>query len=353
MMYQHFNTQPQPPGMINTHLSTYVDAVILHALAKRPQGRFGSIAAFAQAFQHAVQPIDASTFGKPSSVLEDMSKPVFKAPLESPDRNEFRATLTISQSEARTGASRRITLPGGRQVSVSVPAGAYEGQIIRFEGLRELTTHEELAGTLILTLGIQHTEGTEFLSAWGNADRDVVVSNPHVIPAHASLPSKRRTVPLIVLVLLIVVGSLGFFTFVRSNQIATNNKNAIATTSSVAYPNIMGNYSGTIHNDRTNQPTTTMQLTINQNQGSISGYFTVALPLQGSGPFTGSIDTNKMIQFIVDTSADNLTPQANIKFYNGILHQDGSLNGNYCSVNPNNGCDPRYGGNGTWSVARQ
>lgn len=246
MMYQHFNTQPLQPSTINTHLSADVDAVILHALAKRPQDRFGSIAAFAQAFYSAVQHIDTSTFGKPSSVPEVTSKPVFKTPLETPDRNEFRATLTISQSEARTGVSRRITLPGGRQVSVSVPAGAQDGQIIRFERLSELTTHEELAGTLILTLAIQHTEGTEFPSALGDTDRNVVVSNPIVVPAPASPPSltenqkddkprvhsKRRTVLLIVLALLIVASSIVAFFVINNNQIATENSNSTATANS-------------------------------------------------------------------------------------------------------------------------
>ena len=47
--------------------------------------------------------------------------------------SELRATLAISKSEALMGTSRTLTLPGGRKVTVNVPAGAYDGQIIRVE----------------------------------------------------------------------------------------------------------------------------------------------------------------------------------------------------------------------------
>src|SRR5256885_12703068 len=48
IMYQHFYVQPQPPSTFNSQLSKDADAVILHALAKKPEDRFASITAFAQ-----------------------------------------------------------------------------------------------------------------------------------------------------------------------------------------------------------------------------------------------------------------------------------------------------------------
>ena len=55
VMLQHFTVNPQPPSTLNFQLSPAVDAVLLHALAKRPEDRFPSISAFAQAFQQAAQ----------------------------------------------------------------------------------------------------------------------------------------------------------------------------------------------------------------------------------------------------------------------------------------------------------
>ncbi len=48
LMYAHVNTPPQPPSTFNLRLSSDIDRVLLHALAKKPEERFRSIADFAQ-----------------------------------------------------------------------------------------------------------------------------------------------------------------------------------------------------------------------------------------------------------------------------------------------------------------
>lgn len=73
---------------------------------------------------------------------------------------DMRATLTISRAEALAGTSRTLTVPGGRRVTVAVPAGAYEGQVIRVENLGEAYTGGPQLGALVLTLAIQNTENT-------------------------------------------------------------------------------------------------------------------------------------------------------------------------------------------------
>jgi serine/threonine protein kinase len=55
LMYQHLNVEPQPPSTHNPAIPQDIDLVILKALAKKPQDRFPSILAFAQAFQQAIQ----------------------------------------------------------------------------------------------------------------------------------------------------------------------------------------------------------------------------------------------------------------------------------------------------------
>ncbi|HYB00854.1 MAG TPA: serine/threonine-protein kinase, partial [Ktedonobacteraceae bacterium] len=55
VMYQHFSVQPLPPSTYDPQLPPAIDAVILRALAKRPEERFPSISEFATAFEQAAQ----------------------------------------------------------------------------------------------------------------------------------------------------------------------------------------------------------------------------------------------------------------------------------------------------------
>lgn len=145
VMYQHLNVQPQPPSSLNLQLSRDVDAVLLRALAKRPEDRFPSISAFASTFQQAAQGLDAST--------------LIKTPTPYPPANsDLHVTLAISKAEAQSGTTRTLTLPGGRRISVPVPAGAYNGQILRLPATGEPTQDGGLPGLLILTLSVQDTQ---------------------------------------------------------------------------------------------------------------------------------------------------------------------------------------------------
>jgi serine/threonine protein kinase len=60
IMYQHLTSEPQPPSAHMPSLPMEVDAVILQALAKKPEDRFDAITAFAQAFQQAAQDSNAT-----------------------------------------------------------------------------------------------------------------------------------------------------------------------------------------------------------------------------------------------------------------------------------------------------
>src|SRR5215472_11335264 len=120
VMYQQLHVTPQPPGTLNPRVPADLDTVLLHALAKQPEERFASIWAFARAFQQAFS--------------VDSSGPTIANTLQQPNRRDIHAALVISEAEALTGTNRILTLLGGRQVPVSVPAGIQDGQIIRLEG---------------------------------------------------------------------------------------------------------------------------------------------------------------------------------------------------------------------------
>ncbi len=113
---QHLHLQPLRPGERIAGLSPLIDTVLLKALDKQPDKRFASMTAFAADFTEAVQ-----------------------------SKDNLCSTLVISKQEAQRGTSRMITLPGERRITLVVPAGAYDGQIIRLRG-QGISTDENGAG---------------------------------------------------------------------------------------------------------------------------------------------------------------------------------------------------------------
>ncbi len=115
-------------------------------------------------------------------------------------------------------------------------------------------------------------------------------------------------------------------------------------------PNITGAYQGQIINTFANKHTP-MTLTIQQDQANIHGYFTVAKPLSGNGPLTGSIDNKGKITFLVRSKDPDAT---NPILFTGAIQPDKSLAGSYCSVKLKNQtqCEPTMG-HGVWNVTRK
>ena len=149
MMYAHLQEPPRPPREFNPLLPPTVDSVLLCALAKKPEERFPSVAAFAQALQTAFQGVDEGTMLR-------ILRPSLATPQTPGGQNtgDIRATLAISVDEARRGTSRILTLPGGRQVSVQIPPGAQPGQVLTLLGQGEAPDPGSGAGNLYLTLSI-------------------------------------------------------------------------------------------------------------------------------------------------------------------------------------------------------
>src|SRR5690349_5885362 len=71
--------------------------------------------------------------------------------------SDLHATLALSPEEARTGAVRTLTLPGGRQISVTIPPGVSNGYEIRLEG--QNTTAYGPPGAVVLSIAIANTPG--------------------------------------------------------------------------------------------------------------------------------------------------------------------------------------------------
>ena len=224
MMYLHFHAQPERPSTLNPRLPPELDDIVLCTLAKRPEDRFPSIAAFAQALQQAVQSMNAS------------------AVMNTPSRFESKyisATLAISEAEALYGTNRTLILAGGQPISVSLPPGISNGQVIPLEGQYPSEGNDNPTTRLLLTIAVTRTEedaltflsDSDELTIQGGfpfrSGRPAVISRPQ-------RPSWVRRVLLVVFAFLIVLVSTELFFLARQNKGSSGVDAAGATATAIA-----------------------------------------------------------------------------------------------------------------------
>ncbi len=280
MMYQHITVSPMPPSTVNTALSPAVDTVLLRALAKRSRERFPTVAAFADALQQTLPTIDhptmINTLGRGQF---DDNRPTMMSGKHLAQGEAIRATLAISAAEAATGTRRALTLPGGQRITVFVPAGVQNGQVLSIGELDGTLIDGNLADPLLLTITIApvynasaanipipaREDGTIInadpaLIANANqpTEQDVAIntlsSQPTVlqpqyppaaqvnmgsidspvrpIPQRPTPPSKSSTgkvIGLVAVVVILLLASTGFLIYFLTSSTATNNANATAT----------------------------------------------------------------------------------------------------------------------------
>jgi serine/threonine protein kinase len=219
VMYQHLTVQPQPPGVYNPHIPADVNEVVLHALAKKPESRFRNISAFANAFQQAVQRMDAPTIlNMQGGVAPSTDK---HASQNKSNLNSTYATLVISRDEALHGTTRTLTLSGGQRISVSIPAGTPDGHVIQLNGAGQEPSDESQTSTILLTIAVTPDEQTVY-SEPSNRDAKTFASTPPYnlkgkqVDSGVDKPRPRRsfggtTLLLIGLVLVVIIGSGIFF----------------------------------------------------------------------------------------------------------------------------------------------
>lgn len=229
VMYGHLLTQPQPPSAVNLRVTAAIDAVILQALAKQPEARFPSVSDFARAFQQAVTetgitPVISITPSSPY-LGTIVSSPVPVSTYPPPVRDtphisisnpgivqssELHATLNISTTEAIDGVNRTLTLSDGQHVKVAVPAGAYDGQVIRLENQVEPSSPNVPKRDLVVTIVVTPTSESAVIET---------------IPGAAPPRFKWKTLMLIGFVVLILLAGLASFAI---NQFAS--KPTVTTT---------------------------------------------------------------------------------------------------------------------------
>jgi hypothetical protein len=133
------------------------------------------------------------------------------------------------------GSRRTLTFPDGRQISVAVPAGVYNGQLLRMEGLGHSSPYGGPAGALLLSIAITPTETIPAITNPEKLSQTIAVAppppSPPSLPGASSSSRQRQGFPasmvilLVVLVLLVGLVGGGFLYFSRLNASNTNQAN--------------------------------------------------------------------------------------------------------------------------------
>lgn len=387
LLFQHFSAEPAAPSKLNPRLPAAIDAVVLRALAKKPEDRYPSITAFAAAFEQAIRANAAELIVETQQV----------------DSGDFRATVKITPAEAEVGTTRTLSFPGGQRLTVAVPAGVQSGQIIHLQGLDERLTS---GAVLLLTIAIEQADETlplaDAISAmptlYSSAEvaplpsEGIAVTPTQVTPQSSSTPQqsfdrvsdhdlptmaaadsrpvalgKQPPAPLqkrglasmvrpfaiisglIILILLAGTG-LYFGSHLYSGQQSNANTLLPAqtakqtpTVTATATPTppglyIAGTYNGSMVNQLTNQ-TTLIAVFLVQKKGSgaLSGSVTFKTSPAKIERLSGTVDMQGNFIFTVQQSAGQ-EPLV----LSGSVQQGTYLHGNFCNSKTNT-CDSNTG----------
>ena len=301
---QHSINPPPPLREKVPTIAPQVEQVIMKALSKDYHQRYPRVRDFAEALEQASQ--------------VDMS---------------FYNDATVAVASAIPRSANRVSEPVLNPPSVPVVFPAVKPSPLSMDTATSQVPH--VAAPLPPRIGVSRP-----------SPRFDPASAPYANQGKVN-PRQRRALPIVLLLLALLVllaGSIFWFAIPRSsgNVSPTANPTSIGQ----VYPNVAGAYHGTIINT-TADITTGMALSIQQNKATINGDFTVSEPLLGSNPFQGRVDTANHIQFTVQSYNGNAP-----LFFDGTVHADGSLSGNYCSLGANDQCSDQVGGRGTWRVTK-
>lgn len=306
-----------------------VEQVILKALSKDYHERFPRVQDFAEALEQASL-IDTSFYTEPT--LASVATPV--APLTPPPDG----LPPVAEPESPVLSS---------PVPVVTPQELKPSPLMMDTATAEVA-HAPHASASVTPSPAQRSERVPPTLAVPSSVQPLRESEPFYYEKPVYQRKRRPWLAiLLLLAALMFIGSgIIWYIFILP-RLGTLNQLGGSTTQTGQYASIAGTYSGSIDNT-TAHITTSMGLTVQQNQGAIHGQFTVGPALVGSGPFTGTVDTSKHLRFTVQAYKGNAP-----LLFTGTIQSDGSLEGAYCSTGSNGQCDANAGAGGTWHVARK
>lgn len=325
LMYQHFTVQAPPPGKFSPRLPSALDAVLLRALAKKPQERFPAVADFATALTSAVQQVPASA-----------------------DLSDYE-TRAIGLEQ--TGLSQLLTLAGDQDAPDSGSpqqfARADEASAPVADVLVHACTPEEMVPASSLESAVQARETPQ-------VELSPLFAPPveHDLPtvaADSPLPTVRRPVARrsrllavlsVAVVLLLIAGAASLYVVRQQGSFAsrvllpTAGKGATVTVAPTLPPSptpppglsIAGTYNGSMTDGTTQQVTRlSLHLVQTQGQGALQGAVTFNASSQQVYPLNGAVDLQGRFSFVV-RQAPGQTP---FYFY-GDTQPGDYLHGYYC-----------------------
>ncbi len=285
LMFQHFSAQPPTPSSFNPDLPAAIDSVILRALAKKPQDRFPSIAAFASAFEQAVH---TSITLKQSNDIHLLEQTVSAEPVLPITPQSFgsvsghdQPTTYTPQSHSQISERQRSSPAAGRSPAV------------RFGIIGAISV-------LILLLA----GGLYYFHPFQQSNQPI---NANTI-SHSHTPVTQI-----------------------QNSTPTVTTTPTATAQNGLY--IPGTYNGSMFNETTQQTTLiTVFVVQNKGNGTLSGSVTFKSPTQGVYSLHGIVDMQGNFSFSIQQPSD----QKPLYFYGTVQQQQGTyLKGSFCNSNTN------------------
>src|SRR5579859_2475973 len=295
LMYQHFNAQPQAPSTYNPQLSAAIDAVILRALAKKPEERFPSVTDFASALMQVVQ-------GLPVPVMMVQEAVGGNTLINAP-------TLISGEQEVKTPGSG-IQVSPEAELAHSLPtvsafdsgAQAASERTIAPQKHREQRPKSRLGAIVALSIAVVIVliAGTVFF----------YVSHQSGNPSLNSTTINHAQTPSVVVKL-------------TPSPTVTKVQNGLY---------IAGDYNGSMTDETTNQ-TSSILVVISQTQGNgtLTGSFTFKSPTQGTYTLTGTDDTQGRFGFTIQQPAG----QQPLYFFGTYQQQNRDLHGYFCRSTTN------------------
>jgi len=310
---QHTMAPVPPLHEKRPDIGTAIEQVLMKALAKDYHERYLCIQDFAEALEHASQ-IDASFYSEPTQAVTALPQ---DAPMVAAGSQYFSPQQPVMAHQELKPAPLMMDSVTSAAVHAPTPTP-----------------------TPIPTPLAQVAQQVEVASF------PPPVLQAHPAPYFYPPPARRLRPWLVVMLLLALVMLIGsglvWYWFILPHL----GSIPLGSQAAGVYPNVVGAYNGSIDNT-TAHITTSMGLSIQQNQGKINGQFTVGSALTGSGPFTGTIDMAKHLRFTVASFHGNAP-----LLFDGAMQSDGSLSGSYCSAGSNGQCNAQAGAGGTWKVSK-
>jgi serine/threonine protein kinase len=328
LMYQHFTVAPPAPSTFNSALSASVDAVLLRALAKKPEERFPSISAFADAFEQAVtdpsaQP--AQFTGQSAAVLADSSA------VASDSMETFMMPIGAERGQSATPAS-------GADKSAGVDL-----------------TQPVTPQTPRANKSIEHDLPTVVGASWSQiTPLSLSPLAPSQVPKKSALQRFGAIGIALMVVLVLVVVVSGALYFTRSAQQESTQAAALTgehtatalaqvthaptvgiTPMPTTVPNgeyIPGTYNGSTQDNTTQQSSTiSVFLTQKKGSGALGGSMTFTSPNQAVDTLSGIVDIQGNFSFTIQQA----NGQAALYFYGTVqaLSDGNYLKGQYCASN--------------------